>query len=303
MINLATSTSLVRLVTSAAVTSITVSTSWVDINPSTGAITPGSQVTIITGATTTTIVPASGNASLVRNVQSIQITNNSGSGNTQATVQHFDNTNAADLFGVTLLAGENMVFDETGQWRHHDAQGAEYFYQGTSLPKLGASGILAESFDRMFATTNTTIGATGTLFLQAIYLQAGTLVSNITMFSATTAAATTTALLFGLYDVNRNLLATSANQGAYTWTANTKKTLAMTTPYRIPSSGVYYIGVLQVATTIATLLGGAAKLNAAVAADAPILHGNSNTGLTTSLPNPATTAITAGTASLYAAVS
>lgn len=37
-----------------------------------------------------------------------------------------------------------------------------------------------------------------------------------------------------------------------------------------------------------------------LAAAVPILHGTSSTGLTTSLPNPAA-AITAGTASIYAA--
>ena len=87
-----------------------------------------------------------------------------------------------------------------------------------------------------------------------------------------------------------------------TWAANTAKTLAMTTPYRVPTSGLYYVGVMQAATTIATLLGGAAKLNAIIASTAPIIHGTSTTALTTTLPNPAA-AITAGTASLYAAVS
>lgn len=301
MLLLTSSSDLVRIVTGSAVSSITAHASYVD-NVS-GTITPGrTTLAPITTAGTTTLVAGPGSGQ--RNVRSIFITNNS-SGSSQVTVQHFDGTNSADLMGVTLLAGENLLLDETGSWHHHDAQGAEYFYQGTSKPKYTpATGIIAESFPRQMAVTNSSIGASGTLFLQAIDLEAGMTVSNITFFSATTAAATPTSngLLFGLFDINRNLLAQCAAQGAWTWPANTKKTLAMTTPYKITQTGTYYVGVLQVATTIATLLGGAAKLNAVIANDAPILHGNSSTGLTTSLPNPAA-AITAGTASLYAAVS
>ncbi len=291
-------TDTIRIVTGSAVTSITAIASHVNKNGD--VYTPGrSRATITTAATTPLVAaPSAGQTT----VNGMMVTNNSASSSSQVTIQHYDGSTAMDLFGVTLLAGENIVLDSQGNWHHHDAQGAEYFYQPSVLPRLGATGILAESFDRRFATTNSTIGASGTLFLQSVYLYAGQTVTNITMFSATTAAATTTNLWFALYDINRNLLAQSAAQGAYTWAANTKKTLAMQTPYKVTQTGVYYIGVLQVATTIATLLGGAAKLNAVIAADAPILHGNSNTGLS-ALPNPATTAITAGTASLYAAVS
>lgn len=302
MLLLNTSSTIVRLVTSAAVTSITVDVDYVDNNA--GTITPGGGVIApITTATTTTIVAAPGSG-VQRNVKSIRITNNSSGSATQATVQKFDGTNAADLMGVALLAGENLIMDEEGNWHHHDANGAEYFYTPSNVTgNIMPAGAFAETFPRFAATTNTTAGATGTLFLQAIWLTAGTLVSNITFFSATTAAATTTNLFFALFDGNsRALLAQSANQGAYTWAANSIKTLAMTTPYRIPTTGFYYVGVLQVATTIATLLGGAAKLNAIIASTAPILHGTSTTGLTTALPNPAA-AITAGTASLYAYVS
>jgi hypothetical protein len=76
----------------------------------------------------------------------------------------------------------------------------------------------------------------------------------------------------------------------------------MTSAYRVPTSGLDYIGLLQVATTIATIKGGTAKTGGQLAAAAPALHGTSSTGLTTSLPNPAA-AITGGTASMYAAVS
>lgn len=291
----------VQVITGASGASVDVHASYVDNNA--GTITPGrTNVVNISTATTTDIVGSPGSG-VQRNVRGIYVTNTHATVSTQVTVVHTDGTNVSDLMGVTLLPGENLILDEDGSWHHHDTQGGDYTYAGPPTSNLGATGTLAETMPReLCPEVNTTAGAGGTLFLQAIYLKAGTLVSNITVWSATTAAATTTNLFFALYDGSRNLLAQSANQGAYTWAANTVKTLAMTSAFRIQTSGVYYIGVMQAATTIATLKGGTAKTGGQLAASAPILNGNSTTGLTTSLPNPAA-AITGGTASIYAAVS
>lgn len=299
MLLLTSTSDIIRIVTGSAA-EVDVHASYVDNNA--GVITPGRTNTPpITTATTTTIVgsPASG---VQRNVRSIHIHNVHSTGSTTVTVQHFDGTTSIDLINCTLLPDEHINLDEEGVWHHRDRNLAEYTYQVPAEGNLGPTGALAETFPRYLATTNSTIGASGTLFMQAIYLTAGQLVSNISFISATTAAATTTNLFFALYDGNRNLMAQSANQGAYTWAANTVKTLAMTTPYRVPVSGVYYVAVMQAATTIATLHGGPAKANAIVSSTAPVMHGTSSTGRTTSLPNPAA-AITAGTASAYAWVS
>lgn len=300
MLLLTSTSDIIRIVTGSAVSTITVHASWVD-NAS-GTITPGRTNTNITTATTTTVVAAPG-ASTQRNVRTIGITNNSASASTTVTVQHYDGTTSTDLMGVTLLPGENLYLLESGDWQHHDANGAEYTYSVPAAANLGPTGTLAETFPRALATTNSTVPtASGTLFMQAIYLTAGQLVSNITIISATTAAGTPTNYFFALYDGSRALKAQSANQTTTAWAANTAKTLAMTTPYRVPTSGVYYIGLMVAATTVPTCHGGPAKANAVVSSTAPILHGTSTTGLTTTLPDPAA-AITAGTASLYAAVS
>lgn len=290
-----------QVVTGAAGAAVEVHVSWVD-NAS-GTITPGRLNTAaITTATTTDIVPAP-SAGVQRNVKAIYITNTSATVSTQVTVQHTDGTAVSDIMGVTLLPGENLVMTDTGDWNHHDAQGGDYTYAAPVRPNLGATGTIAETIPReLCPEVNTTAGASGTLFLQAIYLQAGQLVSNITIWSATTANVTATNGFFALYDASRNLLAQSANFTTEAWAANSAKTKAMTTPYRVPTSGLYYIGLLQVATTIATIKGGTAKTGGQLAAAAPILNGTSTTGLTTTLPNPAA-AITAGTASIYAAVS
>jgi len=300
MLLLASTSDILRIVTGAAAT-IEVHVDYVDLTVATGAITPGRQNTVISTATTTTVCasPASG---VVRNIRGITLTNNS-SVTSQVETQHFDGTTSAELMGITLLAGENCIYNEEGEWSHHDVQGAEYNYSGPPVSNLGGNGTLAETMPRETCPeVNTTVAASGTLFMQAIYLKAGQLISNITLASATTAAGTPTNYFAALYDGSRNLLAQSANQTTTAWAANTVKTLAMTTPYRVQTSGLYYIGYFMTATTVATLKGGTAKTGGQLAGAAPILHGASTTGLTTALPNPAA-AITGGTVSIYAAVS
>jgi hypothetical protein len=291
----------VQVVTGAAGASVDVHVSWVDNNA--GTITPGRFNVVGIATATTTDIVASPGSGVQRNVKAIYITNTSSTTSTQATVLHTDGTNVSDIMGVTLLPGENLVMDDTGHWTHHDTQGGEYTYAGPPTANLGAAGTLAETMPRETCPeVNTTAGSSGALFMQAIYLKAGTLVSNITISSATTAAGTPTNQFYALYDKNRNLLAQSANQTTSAWAANTVRTLAMTTPYRVPTSDIYYIGLLQVATTIATIKGGTAKTGGQLAQVAPVISGVSTTGLTTTLPNPAA-AFTASTATIYAAVS
>lgn len=299
MLILASTSDIIRIVTGTAVTTITVHATWAD--NAAGSITPGRTNTGITGATTTTVV-ASPAGSTYRNVKLLSIANNSASTNTTITVQHYDGTTSIDLFTATLLAGETIYFTEYGGFFHCDSQGAKYRYAGPDALNLSIAGALAETMARELVTeTNTTVAASGTLNMQLIALRAGWLVSNITLCSATTAAGTPTHYLFGLYDSALNRLATSADQTSTAWAANTVKTLAMTAPYRVPTSGIYYIGYFMAAGTVPTLKGNTAKTGAQLAGTAPILQGTSSTGLTTSLPNPAA-AVTVSTASFWAAV-
>lgn len=123
MLNLASTSDLLRVVTSAA-SDIEVHCSWVDLSGTT--VTPGRTNTpSITTATTTTIV-ASPAASTVRNIKHANITNNHASASCTVTVEHTDGTNPVELMSFTLLPGENMIFNEEGRWAHRDANGAEY---------------------------------------------------------------------------------------------------------------------------------------------------------------------------------
>jgi hypothetical protein len=208
----------------------------------------------------------------------------------------------------TLLPGGCAIYEDGLGWRFFNSAGQVLMGVGNSVlgsvDVYGPTGTLAESMDRSICPeVNATIPtASGTLFMQAIYLTVGMTVSNIMWHSAATAGATITHWMFGLYDISRNLLATSTDQGAAAWAAQTMKTLAMTTPYLVPSSGIYYVGMFMAATTIITSKGGTAKTGGQLAAQVPILHGTSTTGLTTSLPNPAA-AITSGLVNAWCCVS
>lgn len=299
MLLLTSPTEVLRLVTASAVT-VDVHASYVDQQGT--VVTPGVTDTAITTATTTNIVPSPTGDQTKRNIRTATIRNKHASSSNAVTVQRYDGTTAVELTSCVLLANEELALGEDGRWRHMDSAGAEYSYGGPPAANLGITGTLAETMPRETCPeVNTTVAASGTLFLQAVYLKAGQLVSNISFYSATTAANTPTNYFFALYSEARALLAQSANQTSSAWAANTIKTVAMTTPYRVPTSGVYYLAFMMTATTVPTLKGGTAKTGGQLAATAPILHGTSTTGLTTSLPNPAA-AITGGTASIWGAV-
>lgn len=301
MLLLTSTSDIIRVVTGAA-GAVQVHASYVD--NATGSYTPARTNTPTIATATTTTVVASPAASTQRNVKYLGIHNTSTTVTNQVTVQHFDGTTPIDVFNCTLLPDEHLIFNEGGDWIHSDAQGGQYTYQVPASANLGMTGVFAETMPRETCPEVNTVAptASGTLFLQAIYLTAGQTVSNIILSSATTAAVTPTGGRAGLYDINRNLKATSADQTTTAWAANTVKTLAMVTPYKVPTSGLYYICFYMAATTIITTKGGTTKTNGALAQATPILHGTSTTGLTTTLPDPAA-AITISASTIYAAVS
>lgn len=299
MLLLTATSDIVRVITGAAA-DIDVYVSYLDLAGST--VTPGRQATpAITTATTTTICAAPA-ASTARNIKHINIRNNSSSVSCAVDVEFFDGTNPTELRAVTLLPGENLAMDEQCEWHHRDAQNGEYAYTPPGNGNLGVTGTIAETMPRQLCPEVNTAGpASGTLALMAIKLRAGDLVSTIDLWSATTAAGTPTNYNVGLYDQNRNLLAQGTNKTTEAWAANSVKSWTLTAAYKATYTGLYYIGYYMVATTVATLKGGTARTGGQLNAAAPIIYGTSNTGLTTTLPNPAN-AITSTTASIYAAV-
>lgn len=127
MLNLDTTTALVRLVTSGTA-DIDVNASYVDFTaPDT--FTADGQNTLITTATTTTVVASPG-ASIKRNIKGLNIRNAHASSANTVTVEHTDGTTAVELFKVTLAAGEVLILNDAGVW---------FVYDATGGVKMGAS--------------------------------------------------------------------------------------------------------------------------------------------------------------------
>jgi len=282
---LTTTSDILRVVTAQSVSTITVQASWIDLNGST--YTPGRTNTGITTATTTTVV-ASPAGSTTRHVRNILVSNNHATSSCGVTLQHYDGTTSTDIMEVTLLAGERMLRDKKGEWRHLTAWGGEYTYVN-DIPRqtLGITGTLGETVPRENCEeANLSLGGTGVLNLQAIWLRKGTVVTNISLCSATTAASVPTNWFFALYSQRFALLAQSANQTTTAWAANTLKTVAMTAAYTVSYSGFYYIGYMMTATTVPTIKGRAGVTANQVRASPFPLNGTSTSGLTTALPDP-----------------
>lgn len=291
---LASTSDIIRVVTGSGVSTIGVQAAWVD-NAS-GSYTPGRTNTAITTATTTTVVSSPG-ASTVRNVRSLIISNNHATSSCVVTIQHYDGTTSVDIEKITLKAGESFVMAEDGEWRHLTAFGAEYDYSQIAQGNLGITGTIAETISRnLCIESNTAILTSGTLVLYPVLLFAGQTVSNISFFSATTAAGTPTNQFFALYSRRGALLARSNDDTTTAWPANTIKTLAMATAYTVQATDIYYVGIMVAATTVPTLKMQTLGNNLPV--PAPFLRGGSNSGLTTVLPDPCNTQLSGSTGSV-----
>lgn len=119
------------------------------------------------------------------------------------------------------------------------------------------SGVYRETFPRNQINTDLAALTTQVMLSAAIPLQAGDVVTNITFKSGATALGTGTNWWFGLYDTSATpvLLAQTADQTSAAWAANTAKTLALSTPQNIATTGVYYVAVMVKATTPPSLIG------------------------------------------------
>lgn len=161
---------------------------------------------------------------------------------------------------------------------------------------------LVQTFGRTVSTINSAVLASGSLWLVSIYLPAGTLVSTITFTSATTALATGSNQWFALYSSARALLGVTNDDTSTAWAAEATKTLTLASPFTVLTSGMYYLGINVVATTVPSLR--CSVTSARISTQVPILAGTSTTGLTNPASAPGTAAaITASGSVPYAFVS
>lgn len=231
-----------------------------------------------TNNTTDVTIAGSPTASTQRIIDLISIYNNDTAIAT-VTIKLDANGTEYIFYKGLLQAGETLTYTDNGG----------FVKPNSNTPYLNnrfvLSGALFETFDRNLCDeVDSSVLSSGRLSLQAIYIPKDTLVSSISFWSATTALATATNQLFGLYDSSFNLLRQSVNDGATAWAANSIKTLALSSTFTTTYSGIYYLGIMVAATTVPTLKGNTAKTGGQLGAGAPSMGGTSTTGLTTTLP-------------------
>lgn len=158
------------------------------------------------------------------------------------------------------------------------------------------SGLRTQNLRSLDVSADTDPLTTQVMLSVAVPLQAGDLVTNITFKSGATAADTPTNYWFALYSSASTpaLLSQSADQTTAAWAANTVKTLALATPQRITSSGVYYASIMVKATDLPSLIGKSLGIAGASASilSSKVIAQTSGSGLTTTAPST----ITSGTA-------
>ena len=148
----------------------------------------------------------------------------------------------------------------------------------------------AQTFSRMVgnASTNTLVSAR--LHMVAIYLEAGTVVNSITFVCGTgSAMASATNQWFALFNSSRGKLAVTADDTSTAWSNNTGKTLALTAPFTATYSGLHYLGICVVASTVPTICA-LTPASSVTLGLAPAIAGSSTTGLTDPASCPATAA-------------
>lgn len=185
---------------------------------------------------------------------------------------------AVNVMRITNGAGGAGFVRSTTNDTHLDG-----FTRRGELPnvrEVRRTGALTQTLPRWAAVGNIAALTSGTLLLCAVTLLAGETVNSITWFSRTTPGAGMTNQWFCLVDSSLVVRAVSADDTSTAWTASVIKTLNMTTPYVIPSDGVYYLGIMVAGTTPPSLAG-VASASAMFTNGAPFSCATSTAGMTT----------------------
>jgi len=201
---------------------------------------------------------------------------------------------AASRLAVTTTAGNILLPDST------TSTGIAW---NTPWYRAAApTGALAESFPRAFHKGDHGAFTSGTLRLQAIYLPKDLTITSISFVSGLTALASGSNQWFALYNSALDLLMQTDDDTSIAWAAGTVKTLNLTSTYTTTSAGLYYIGILIVASTMPTIMR-LSSTNSNLNNLDPKLNGNSTTGLTGAAPDPAAAISSATTSFHYCYVS
>lgn len=144
--------------------------------------------------------------------------------------------------------------------------------------------------DRLQLSSNLSALTSAVMLSVALPLERGDVVTNLTFLSGATAVGTPANWWFALYDTAATpaLIAQTADQTSTAWAANTAKTVALSAPYTVTTSGVYYASVMVKASSVCTLAGVAlenAAAAGAVVTGQAILAQTSGSSLTATAPS------------------
>jgi hypothetical protein len=158
-----------------------------------------------------------------------------------ATVPTTNPTNGAD------------AYVSQGAWWSRDPNGVVAAMISPSEFSASPTGALFETFPRCLgssATTAQAIGATtGTVYMAAIWLPAGLVVTNLNWITGAIAGVTMTHWWLGLANSSRVQVAATADQTSGAIAASTLITKALTAPYTTTYTGLYYVLLSVTATT------------------------------------------------------
>jgi hypothetical protein len=170
-------------------------------------------------------------------------------------------TAAGDLIvGTASATVSNLPIGSARQVPAVNQAGTALQYQYHDYDWQHPTGTIAATLPRMLAGSNWGLSS-GTMYLTPIYLYAGQVVSNINFLTTGTAGASLTHQYAVLLSGSASVAATAdkaltsmAATTPFTWPIATIASGASTS-YTVPTSGIYYVGIVIVGTTMPTLLG------------------------------------------------
>ena len=213
-------------------------------------------------------------------------------------------TNATTV-PTTNPTGGVSLYANGGAPYMRDPNGAVFPLMRSAEPSAPVTGGIAETV-RRFNVSGTLTPASGSLYIAAVFLPAGTSVGHIGFVTDTTAATGPTHWWVALLDNTYKQQAHSADQTTAAIAASTWFSLALTAPFTTTYSGTYYLALaIATSTTQPTICASGAVPRPAMITGtnvvAPLVSGVSSTGLTTPGTDGTTTYIapTAGTNTPY----
>lgn len=199
----------------------------------------------------------------------------------------------ATVFPGTPNSGSGvMAVRGGGPWWKDAGGGSSSSMVSPSEFSASPANCLSESVPRFsWNSTSCAIGATtGTVYMIATWLPAGSPINTLGFITGATAAGTPTHWWLGLADNNGLQLAHTADQTTTAIAANSKITKNLTAAYTTTRTGLYYFLISVTATTNPTLTGVGTVANADKVT--PLLAGVSTSGAQTTPGTDGTTSYT-----------